>query len=325
MIQIITEKKLIDKYQSQLVRQLKTTCIEKISCSLGHRGTESVPTTVFYSPELNFCFTAHDHINRYWNAFSLGKPQAGKSYPITAEINPPYEGINRTISGAFGKTSDGEILLLHRGNIGGSKVGVGKKLFFENYRDNSVLVKDGETENPFFIIGSIYSEIFPQQVLNFVKEVNRIKNLVNSNNISPIGNYTFAHEKFGENTLQNNKKITINRIHGIVVNKLATELKNRGHKVGNDSCRDLYVHKNGEIIKLFEIKSNSSTQSLYSAVGQLLIYSIPIKKAVSLIIVVPDQLKKDVVQKLRRLGIEVLYYEWRENQPIFKELESFLH
>jgi len=54
--------------------------------------------------------------------------------------------------------------------------------------------------------------------------------------------------------------------------------------------KDLFIHKKEHVKKLFEIKTSSSTQDLYSAVGQLLIYSIPIKNPVDLILVIPDKL-----------------------------------
>jgi hypothetical protein len=78
MTEIITDAKLITKYQKQFVRELKTICNEKLNCTLGYQGaSEELP--VFYSEKFNFWFTSVENINRYWNAFGFGRPLQGKN------------------------------------------------------------------------------------------------------------------------------------------------------------------------------------------------------------------------------------------------------
>jgi hypothetical protein len=325
MIEIVTDGKLITKYQMQFVKRLKTVCNKKIYCNLGFQG-DSFTTTVFYSPKSNFWFSAHENDNRYWNAFGVGEPPEGRNTSIHVEINFPYEGINRSIGGAFGHNIKGEILLLHRGIIGGGRVGVGKQLFFDNFRGDFATAYDDGIETEFVVIGSINSKHFPQQVSNFIAEVHRIKNLSTEETaaFSYLSNFKFTDEHFGISTLKRKTTTTIERTHGIVVNSLARILEENGHKIGNDRNRDLYIHKRGQIKSLFEIKTSSSTQDLYSAVGQLLIYSIPIKGPLDLYLVLPDKLSKPVKKRLDKLGLQIIYYTWDNNKPTFLDLDKVI-
>ena len=325
MIDIVTDGKLITKYQRQFIQQLKTTCREKIVCTLGHQG-KSDELTVYYSEIFNFWFTSHENDNRYWNGFGFGRPQAGRNNSITVEINPPYEGINRNIGGVFGHDKNGEVLVLHRGKIGGGRVGVGKQLFFDNYREEPIIANDDGIENKFCLIGSVSSRHLPRQVGNFVSEVHRIKHLTTeeATDFSDLLNFKYTDEHSGTSKFKRKNNTTIERTHGIVVNSLASILENSGHKIGNDRNRDLFIHKRGQIKVLFEIKTSSSTQDLYSAVGQLLIYSIPIKGAVDLFLVLPDKLSKPVAKRLDELGLQIIYYTWDNNEPTFLNLDKLL-
>lgn len=137
-----------------------------------------------------------------------------------------------------------------------------------------------------------------------------------------INNFEFIDEATGSRKIKSSGTITIERTHGIVVNLLAKILEEKGHKVAKDRNRDLFIHNRRQITKLFEIKRGSSTTDLYSAVGQLLIYSIPIKTPVDLILVVPEKLKTAVEKRLEKLGIKILYYDWNNGEPTFDNLDK---
>jgi hypothetical protein len=323
MIEILVDKAQITKYQKLFVRQLKAVCKEKIACIVGYQGY-SDEQNVFYSKEFNFWFTWSESKNRYWNAFGIGKPLKGKNNSIIVEINIPYQGINRNIGGAFALDRKKEVLVLHRGKIGGGRIGIGKELFFENYRDTPITVSDGEIESDFSLIAVLGGKLLGQQVGNFVSEVNRIKHLSKdeaSHSLSPR-DYSFIDEKAGKSKIKRSGTTVIERTHGIVVNSLARLLEAKGYAIGKDSNRDLFIHKRGRITKMFEIKRSSSPQSLYTAVGQLIIYSIPIQAKIELILVFPEKLKKAVENHLKKLGIEILYYDWNDGNPKFKGLDS---
>lgn len=232
-----------------------------------------------YSSILNIWISTQEHNNKFWNGFGLGKPVEGKNNTLNGEINFSNEEINRRISGVFAREDNENILVLHRGKIGGGRPGIGKKYFTNNFRGDFVNAIDGNRESTFCVVGELNSPHFPKQVANFIKEIYRVKKLIKNpevNNFDSLNDFKFTSEHSGTSHTKNMGKRTIERTHGIVVNSLADELKDLGFKVANDRNRDLFTHNRNRIKNLFEIKTNCNTQSSYSALGQLLIYSIPI-------------------------------------------------
>lgn len=58
-------------------------------------------------------------------------------------------------------------------------------------------------------------------------------------------------------------------LHGSIVNSLAKILRDKQLDFDNDHPRDLFIKHNGAISVLFEVKTNTSTTSIYGGVGQL--------------------------------------------------------
>jgi hypothetical protein len=320
MIQIIKDKKLIAKNQREFIQQLKKVCTEKIVCSVGYQGY-SQEETVYFSEKYNFWFTSSTGQNRFWNAFTIGKPKDVGSNSINVEINIPFEGINRTIGGVFGHNKNGEVLLLHRGN----KInGVTKQQFCKSLRGDPTPVDDDGIEDELFLIGSINSKLLPKQVSNFIGEVLRIKTLFKKGvrGLPNFQNFIYTKEHSGVSKIEKKSLRIIERTHGIIVNALASKLETKGFSIGNDRNMDLYIHKNGRIRSLFEIKTSSSTQDLCSAIGQLLMYSLPINTSIKLYLVLPKKLTNKVEKRLKEYGLDVLYYNWHNNSPTFRNLKT---
>lgn len=64
--------------------------------------------------------------NRYWNCFGIARPDPEKALQITVEVNPPLEGMDRKVGGAFARDPHaGDIYFVHRGRIGGGQKGIG--------------------------------------------------------------------------------------------------------------------------------------------------------------------------------------------------------
>lgn len=326
MLEIITDKKSITKFQMQFEARLFSLFNEKIKCKIGHLGY-SGENVVFYSKKYDLWFTTHKNRNRFWNGFGVGRPSTGRNVSITVEINPPFKGINRRIGAVFARNEKGEVLVLHRGKIGGGRFGIGKTLFFENYRGDFEVANDGGVKTKFCVIGSLNSINFPDQISNFITEVARIKSLdkTKQSKFYKVKNFQFTAEISGKGTGKYRNKTIINRTHGIVVNALARKLEENGFNVANDSQRDLFIYKNNKIIKLFEFKTSSTTQDLFTAVGQLIIYSIPIKNPVQLFLVIPDKLKKEVEDRLYEMKINIIYYKWSNNDIVFDKTKGLVY
>ena len=212
------------------------------------------------------------------------------------------------------------------GKIGGGKVGIGKQLFFDNFRGDFETANDDGKDTKFCVIGSMNSKHFPQQVSNFVAEVDRIKNLTMDNeaDFPFLLEFKCTDEHSGISKVKRKSTGIIERIHGIVVNSLARILEDNGHKIANNRNVDLFIHKRGQIKTIFEIKTSSSTQDLYSAVGQLLIYSIPVEGNADLFLVLPDKLSRPVEKCLYEHGLQIICYTWNNSKPTFQNFGKLL-
>ncbi len=329
MIQIIDDPKAIKNFQKEfthnLIRHLNMTFNSYVGF---HGGT--VEAKLHYSPDLDIWLTTDENLdNRYWNGFGIGKPENGSLESLSAEINISKYGINRRIGGAFGKSDSGNILILHRGKIGGGRAGIGKTLFENNYRGKFIPVIDGDRINKIALVGELKAENLALQVANFVKEVNRIKKenkSLNSSKLIPVkSKENFNNEYAGTKEYSMHEVIRSLCNHGIVVNTLARTLEGKGYKIANDKHRDLYIlTESGKIDTIFEIKTNTLTGSLYSAIGQLILYSIGLEKNTKLFLVLPDQLKPEIEKRVKSIGIDILYYKWEGVLPTFKNLDKKL-
>ncbi len=326
MITVITDRQEILKLHGQFHKMLDKFLTVGVDCWVGYpSGTFN--DIVMYSPQLNIWLSHGEHDNKFWNSFGIGEPVEGKNNSLIGEINFPKEGIYRRIAGVFGVEDNGNILVLHRGKIGGGKPGIGKNYFTDNFRGDFVKAIDGNKETEFCLVGELKSQHFPQQVANFIKEIYRVKHLDNIEteaNFDELNNFKFTNELSGITETKQSGTRTIDRTHGIIVNALATELEKRKYKIGNDKNRDLFIHNQSEITTLFEIKTSSTTQNLYTALGQLLIYSMPINNKIKMVAVLPEKLNKTVENRFNELGVELLYFEWNGDIPKFIELDKIL-
>lgn len=183
MITVIDTNDEIEKCQNLLKEIFESYNPEYINPNPSSRGGAE-EMEVMYFKKHDIWAGLGEAENRYWNAFGIGKPIEGRNTSIVCEINFPYDGINRKVAGAFGKEND-QIVLLHRGLIGGGRQGIGKQLFFKNYQGKFLDVIDGKKETSVAIIGTLNSKKFLSQVAFFVREIERIKNF-DANEIDKI-------------------------------------------------------------------------------------------------------------------------------------------
>lgn len=320
MLRTINNPVKLSKACRTLTLNLLSHFSEKIYCTIGYHGG-SFQKTVNYSDELDLWYATWNHKGICKNLFGIGRPNENGSNSMTGQINIPIDNLDRSIAGALALSDDGDVYLLHRGNIGGGKSGIGKSAFLENFRGDLQEVDEcGKTTN-FCVIGQITSIVLADLVKSFIEEIGRVKSLLRSPSSFDIDQFRFNDENGGRYILGDlSRGNGAERTHYMVVNALAELLENQGLKVGNDRNRDLFIHDSRCIRALFEIKTSLSSQNLYSAVGQLLIYSIPISTPVSLILVIPDRLEKSVQKRLAALGISVLYFKWSKNyRPHFSK------
>ena len=77
----------------------------------------------------------------------------------------------------------------------------------------------------------------------------------------------------------------------------------------NNKFIDLGLEKKNKPIAIFEIKTSIRTQSLYTAVGQLMLHSFNSKTEPKKFIVLPDNFDKEIEKDLQVLGITTIRFQ----------------
>jgi hypothetical protein len=276
--------------------------------------------------------------------FGVGEP----SWQPAIEINIP---VRRTLHcyGQLVRDSEGEICLAHKGGLGGGKYTVAPGPFGDLISGfERETVYEGSQSYQYFILGRISN---PRRLLaelaKFVHEAQRIRELRRNEkkffarlqtfggqplNGKTRGGEEYNDEKTGEGRYTVQREIQFERIHGQVQRALAKELRRLCLQIGNRRQRhglgpDLYILDAKRRMKhLFEIKVGRDSQSTFTALGQLLVYSAgahpsPRKTLVTRGLPKSDQFAKALaVQK-----INVLYYDINEKSKVeFLSLDKVL-
>lgn len=328
MLKIIQEEGAIQRYQRQFIRNFKPFVDEKIPVHLGHPGASTKAKVLWCGRPGIWVHSGKTEEGRYWNAFGIGRPKIHAHIPIICEINFPGHGIDRRIGGAFARDRKGQIFVVHRGRIGGGKKGVGKSLFADHYRGVWEIMEDGEEETTVALIGILNSPRMVRQVTQYVQKIGEIKEAASYRSSQleiKFDAVSFRETLIGERycDLETDKDSECD--HGLVVKDLADSLRRRRMKVGNDAFHDLFiVDDQGAMTAVFQIKTTPTPLSLHAGASQLLLNSLRCAPPPRLILVIPE--KPDVIleEKLKKLGIDVLPYQWSKDQAQFPGLQALL-
>jgi hypothetical protein len=326
MLRILDKRFDINSAQQQFIEHFNKIVDTKVSVIIGYPGG-CFKSRVSWIDKLGIWVCSYKVSGRHVNLFGIGKPSEGNMISMTCEINFPLTEINRRIGGAFVVDAAGDVFVTHRGKIGGGKKGIGKSLFENHYRGRWVTAEDGNVATDVALIGALNSSRFVNQMQQFVFEVDRIKSVSSTpshKSLSPFKTNEFREEFFGKKKQYKTVKVIEAECdHGLIVNNLSSALESLGLRVGNDRNCDLYLIKSGsKITTIFEIKTDISTTSLYSAIGQLMLNSINLAERPRLILTIPEQVDKTLETKFKKLGIELLIYKWSNDKPLFHKLRA---
>ena len=270
-----------------------------------------------------------EDLNRFWCCYGIENPTSTKALNIALEINPPYSGTNLRMAGAFAWGPGGLIHLCHTGRIGGGRRGVGKGALVENYWGEWTQMQYERRIVDVVDLGPIDSSHLASHLAWYTREVVRIKDRIlrGPDQDSPqsghqgIGPPTFVPEFSGARSPFTVRGTIEARVdHGPVVAALANVVSALGHEVHNDHERDLFtMDARGQLSCLFEVKTDVSTTSIYTAVGQLLLNGASRRNAVRLVLVLPGAPKRATREALSSIGIRVLPYMWKRRKPVIEQ------
>ena len=324
MLKVLDDESAIRRYRRQFLKSFKPFVDEKISVNLGHPGA-TVKAKVLWSDRLGIWMVNEGTSgNRYGHAFGAEKPAGASHIPITCEINFPVKGIDRRVGGALAEDRNGRVAVVHRGRIGGGKKGVGKALFDDHYRGVWTNMKDGPVETMVALIGVLDSPRFVRQVSQFVRKVDRMKNLFSSRTSQlemSFDELHFREELIGGRDADPVTDPASMCDHGLVVKDLFDALSRLGFKAGNDPERDiLVVNARKEITAVFEVTTDASIHSIQSAAARLLLANTELPRQPRLVLTVPEAVDETLHRKLKKLGADVLPYNWKHDQAVFPGL-----
>lgn len=117
--------------------------------------------------------------DRYWNILGTGEYKHWSLAEV--ELNIPLES-DRSMQAAFVQDGNGKRYLVHRGGFRGRKKMMKRSFFMERFNGNKISAGEGRKLQEFAVIASLddSGEIFVQDVVGFLREVNRIKTEFNN-------------------------------------------------------------------------------------------------------------------------------------------------
>lgn len=302
-----------------------------VRAKVGHRGG-FVDSEVTWHPRVQMWSLLKPDVaeGRFWCCFGLDNPINMPNLDIAVEINPRHGATDLVVGGAFTKDERGVVHLCHNGKMGGGRKGVGKSAFFQHYSNKGGLEKMLYYDRLVDVVdlGPITSPRLPRRLAWFAGEVARIKAICAEGPDGRTGSHsttkpaipTFSPEFSGKRSAFSvRRRIEAKADHGLVVDALQAALERAGRSAYNDQARDLYIlGKRDRVSVLFEVKTDVTTTSIYTAVGQLLLNGGAGPNAPKMVLVLPDKPKRKTAEALRSTGIEVLDFQWRGNKAVIQ-------
>jgi len=152
---------------------------QPVLCSPGWQGG-SDEVEVFWHPGHQLWAGVKRQKDRYWFSFGMNEPRPGSSPDIVAELNVPFEGINRLVAGVFARNDTGQVFAMHSGKVGGGRPGIGKAAFLKFYHAARLETLDwpDRQQTRHIAIGRIGDDNLLGQVAEFVQVVKEFKESV---------------------------------------------------------------------------------------------------------------------------------------------------
>lgn len=321
-LRAITKRKEVEDYRKLLKEKLDTITTKKIPIRYSSPKGISDEEIASYSEQYKIWWYFSGKEDQYWNPFGKGEPRPHKAVTGRCQINMNKEGLNRSIGGAFAKDNEGHLYLMHNGTIGGGKRGVSKKPFLDWYPAPLLDVDFDGAKAKYFIVAEFESPYFFEQISFFVHQVYDFKEdqgrASQAGKINPRANKILAN---GESDFRNpyslpERTVIPSADHARITNALLAKLTIDGYNAKRTRLIDTCIlNEDDEISHIFEVKSLLTTQSLYTAIGQLMIYGL--KHQAKYYLVIENTISAKLKTDVSSLGIEVITFKWQDKQPVF--------
>lgn len=325
MLRALDNEKAIKQANKKLVNLLSKKSGKPYLINHSTRGG-AVELNISYIQEFDFWWSNGHGDNQYWCPYGIGKPRLNQTVTGRCQINYPVNCINRKVAALFAHDENDNTYLLHSGAIGGGIKGNGREgflNFFEGER-KEVLVNNDLIE--YNVVGCIDApdfldnlKLFIQSVYDY-KEANKTKTKTKTDKTNATLN---SDEYAGIKTYDLPERTVIaDNKHALVCTELKEQLKLLGLEPKRDRLRDLFTlnTKTNKIELLFEIKSKPDRQSLYTAIGQLMMYGL--KDKPKSFFVFPDKINRELIADLKKLNIETIRFKEKNKKITFLDLDK---
>ena len=257
---------------------------------------------------------------RFLNWFGVLKDG---SLNITVEVNVAFERRKGTAEGFFARDDGtGALYLMHSGNIGGGRPGIGGRAFRTCYSKRAEPVFVGNKCARFgFIVVPVQAADPTRSARRYIDSIRDFKKLVSDKKIDPkdpdfrgkMRKFDdFYKEARGRRRGSRPGEIDYLSRHGEVVDALHDWRKDRplarGHRIVKDVYIDLGVaNSRDDLVELYEVKTSSDRAVVYTAIGQLAVHG---SEACDKYLALPKgrNLPKDLADALVRQGIELIRF-----------------
>ncbi|WP_227460718.1 hypothetical protein [Cupriavidus pauculus] len=254
---------------------------------------------------------------------------------IDLQFNFPKGRFDRMKGGAFVKDSRGRAFLAHRGIATRGKSRVPKDQLLHALNWKKMIVADSSAK-PYhatlLVVAALDDENLLSKVLKFAVRMRDAANFVVDQSAAPpsMGQGNTGHkggkrtaldmtlskyrdEFSGSRTVKRKGEIVVQWTHGRIVSALSKALTHNG-RILQSKAADLVLIRR-DTICIFEVKKFSDSQSIYTAIGQLIFNGRFLEQRypsynVRKFLVLPDSTEHETRQKrCKELGFELVTFE----------------
>jgi hypothetical protein len=255
---------------------------------------------------------ASNPIPRYWNSF--GEYKKAEFLPISVEINIASDANTGWIAGFYARDREtGVAYLMHDGSVGGGRSGVSRANYLKWSFAEPVPVVDGKGKiRSALIVAAIGARSCAGDIGRFVQSVIDFKKAITQGYKPPAGdgdgdNDGYYDEFSGKKKRKRTRELEYVTRHGEIVKELRAWREQRmkpGERIVKWNFIDLGVKRGGDLVEIYEVKPSSDRQSLYTAIGQILVHESP-KGISKRFVVIPDDdaVPADVARAFERANI----------------------
>ena len=327
MFQLLEKKEDVARAQEQLERTVGKAFKRESVKTIGYPGGLRRGATV--RTDGTYWYWSEDHRGagrknpRRLNWFGLFLEKG--MVQISVEINVPYQGLNRNVAGFFARHTDtGSIYLFHSGRVGGGTKGVKRSAFLAHSNEKLVDVfdSDGGVRQAVLVM-PVQGRSAVHPAIRYVDAVAAFKKAVRDG-VTQTQEFIqkqrkledFYAEPSGRRKGSRSSEIDYVSRHGDVVNELGDWLRRRGLPGGGRLVKDVRIDAGVEVrkklVEVYEVKTSTSRQDAYTAIGQLMVHGT--SSRCRRVVALPDDepILKDLRDAFGRLGIGILKFKLDE-------------